>query len=207
MEHAVIQAPAQQSIPQTIAQLAPPVVNVGAPAMDWHMPLPAHAMADQPPPITNVMPALSLRGITLDAPRQVARPFVTPPAFAPSALSIQPPVPAAQPEVLEPDFVLPVIEPVRAVPAPAPTRDFLSPRQSDLLASTRNADISGHSSGRGADGARVIQRLLETAIAEIRSLAERPIDVSVTTRLDGRQIAQSVYKDLRERKVRNYETL
>lgn len=114
---------------------------------------------------------------------------------------------AAWPEVAEHASVPSVIEPIGPALPPAPTRDFLSPRQSDLLASTRSAGVSLGDSGSDRDGALVIRRLLETAIAEIRSLAERPIDVSVTTRLDGRQIAQSVYKDLRERKVRNYETL
>jgi hypothetical protein len=38
-------------------------------------------------------------------------------------------------------------------------------------------------------------------------VAARPVEVSVTTLLDGRQVARSVYKDLRERKIRNYETL
>ena len=57
------------------------------------------------------------------------------------------------------------------------------------------------------DGIQVIRRLMESALAKLDALAERPITVSLTTTLDGRQIAQSVYKDLRERKVRNYETL
>ena len=39
------------------------------------------------------------------------------------------------------------------------------------------------------------------------ALADRPIDLTVTTRIDGREVAQAVYKDLRERKIRNYETL
>jgi hypothetical protein len=29
----------------------------------------------------------------------------------------------------------------------------------------------------------------------------------VTTNIDGRKVAEAVYKDLRERKIRNYETL
>jgi hypothetical protein len=44
-------------------------------------------------------------------------------------------------------------------------------------------------------------------IAKLDALAERPIDVSVTTKIDSRQVAQAVYKDMRERKIRNYETL
>jgi hypothetical protein len=33
------------------------------------------------------------------------------------------------------------------------------------------------------------------------------VEVSVATHIDGRQVAEAVYKDLRERKIRNYETL
>ena len=48
------------------------------------------------------------------------------------------------------------------------------------------------------------QRLL---LAKLEQLGERPIEVSVTTLLDRRQVARSVYRDLRERKIKNYETL
>jgi hypothetical protein len=58
--------------------------------------------------------------------------------------------------------------------------------------------------GQREDG---IRPLLETLIAKMDALAERPIDLSVTTTLDGRRIAEAVYKDLREQRVRNYETL
>ena len=44
-------------------------------------------------------------------------------------------------------------------------------------------------------------------IAKMDALADRPIDLSVTTTLDGRRIAEAVYKDLREQRIRNYETL
>ena len=52
-----------------------------------------------------------------------------------------------------------------------------------------------------------LQSLLSTLCAKLDSLSERPIEVQVTTKLDGRQIAQSVYKDMKERKIKNYETL
>ena len=48
--------------------------------------------------------------------------------------------------------------------------------------------------------------ILEAILVKIDGLSERPIDVSVTTKLDGRQIARSVYKDMREQKIKNYET-
>ncbi|MCK7511763.1 MAG: hypothetical protein MZV70_52110 [Desulfobacterales bacterium] len=49
--------------------------------------------------------------------------------------------------------------------------------------------------------------VLESLLAKLDQLGERPIEVSVTTMLDGRQVARSVYRDLRERKIKNYETL
>ena len=64
------------------------------------------------------------------------------------------------------------------------------------------SDPSGMSSSQES-----LRPLIETLIAKIDALAERPIDLSVTTKIDGRQVAQSVYKDMRERKIRNYETL
>ena len=48
---------------------------------------------------------------------------------------------------------------------------------------------------------------LDSLLAKLDQLSERPIEVSVTTLLDGRQVARSVYRDLRERKIKNYETL
>jgi len=59
------------------------------------------------------------------------------------------------------------------------------------------------SNGRQDDSTRA---LLETLVAKLDGLADRPIDVRVTTQLDGRRIAEAVYKDLREQRVRNYET-
>lgn len=52
-----------------------------------------------------------------------------------------------------------------------------------------------------------LRPVLESLMAKLEQLGERPIEVSVTTLLDGRQVARSVYRDLRERKIKNYETL
>ena len=52
-----------------------------------------------------------------------------------------------------------------------------------------------------------MRSLLEVLLGKLDALADRPIDGSVTTLLDGRQVAQSVYRDIRERKIKNYETL
>ena len=46
-------------------------------------------------------------------------------------------------------------------------------------------------------------------LSKLDALGDRPIDLNVTvvSKLDGRTIAQAVYKDIRQQKVKNYETL
>lgn len=75
-----------------------------------------------------------------------------------------------------------------------------------LLAVTRGSlasepgAIPGETSGD-------VQALLQAILGKLDGIAERPIEVSVTTKLDGRQIARAVYKDMREQRVKNYETI
>ncbi len=78
--------------------------------------------------------------------------------------------------------------------------------RSRLLAVTRGALGSEARTGTSPFGADNPRPLLEAIIAKLDGIAQRPIEVSVTTTLDGRKIAQAVYKDMRERKVRNYES-
>jgi hypothetical protein len=52
-----------------------------------------------------------------------------------------------------------------------------------------------------------LRELLESLLSRLDGLADRPVELSVTTNIDGRKVAEAVYKDLRERKIRNYETL
>jgi hypothetical protein len=93
-------------------------------------------------------------------------------------------------------------------PVPVVSRENgLSPERARLLGATRGVFVGTPQPSVSEDGIQAIRYLMETALAKLDALAERPIAVSVTTCLDGRQIAQSVYKDLRERKVKNYETL
>jgi len=93
-------------------------------------------------------------------------------------------------------------------PEPVVSRENgLSPERARLLGTTRGVSAGTPQPSVSEDGIQAIRYLMETALAKLDALAERPIAVSVTTCLDGRQIAQSVYKDLRERKVKNYETL
>lgn len=81
------------------------------------------------------------------------------------------------------------------------------PDRSRLLSVSRGPLASGPN----ADGAQMrsddVSDLLEAILAKLDGLADRPIDVSVTTKLDGRQIARAVYKDMREQKVKNYDTM
>ncbi len=91
---------------------------------------------------------------------------------------------------------------------PAVVRENESPlERARLLGSMRGTSVGTSPASQSEDGIQAIRYLMETAISKLDGLAERPIVVSVTTYLDGRQVAQSVYKDLRERKVKNYETL
>ncbi len=78
--------------------------------------------------------------------------------------------------------------------------------RSRLLAVTRGALGTEARTGASSFGADDTRPLLEAIIARLDGIAERPVEVSVTTALDGRKIAQAVYKDMRERKVRNYES-
>jgi len=76
--------------------------------------------------------------------------------------------------------------------------------RSRLLAVTRGSVASEQASGV-AGRSEDLRPILDAILAKLDGLVDRPIDVSVTTNLDGRRIAQAVYKDMRERKVRNYE--
>ncbi len=78
-------------------------------------------------------------------------------------------------------------------------------RQSRLLSVTRGALANSSALDAGGQSPDV-RPILEAILAKLDALGDRPIDVSVTTTLDGRKIAQAVYKDMRERKVRNYES-
>jgi len=112
--------------------------------------------------------------------------------------------PAPPPDKPRPVYPVPFAEPSTAPQVSGPG---LSARQSGLLSQSQRQSAAPAAEFGKADEVHFIRVLLESAISEIRALAARPIDVSVTTTLDGRKIAQSVYKDLREQKVKNYETL
>lgn len=56
-------------------------------------------------------------------------------------------------------------------------------------------------------GSSQLREIFNELFERIKNLESRPIDIQVKTHIDGRQVAETVYKDLRERRVRNYETL
>ena len=94
----------------------------------------------------------------------------------------------------------------RTEPTVLTARPDASSESTRLLAKTRGTLTLG-TGGSGEPAGDQVRSILEAVLGKLDALAERPIDVSVTTLLDGRQVAQSVYRDIRERKIKNYETL
>ena len=92
-----------------------------------------------------------------------------------------------------------------AVPMERPAAS-LPTAQARLLGETKGA-LGPESGMPSAPPGETLRPVLESLLAKLQQLGERPIEVSVTTLLDGRQVARSVYRDLRERKIKNYETL
>ncbi len=99
------------------------------------------------------------------------------------------------------------VPPLSTGPAVSAARSAASSESTRLLAQTRRALTPGAADVSGETAGENLRSILEAVFGKLDALAERPIDVSVTTLLDGRQIAQSVYRDIRERKIKNYETL
>lgn len=126
---------------------------------------------------------------------------VAAPATLAGTLALTPVLAAEVPRVGGP---MPV---VRETTAPAPSPEA-PPERPLLPGAMRGAPVPGPMIP-GGPGVRAeeLRPVLEAILAKLDALAERPIDIAVTTQLDGRQIAQSVYRDLRERKIKNYETL
>ena len=69
----------------------------------------------------------------------------------------------------------------------------------------RNSPTAG--SANAAEAGQDLRGLLSAVLSRLDTLADRPIELNVTTTIDGRKVAEAVYKDLREKKIRNYETL
>jgi len=119
------------------------------------------------------------------------------PTAVAGTLALTPSIAGAMPE--------PVVPMVAAQRASVTATDSRQTEQSRLLLVTRGA--IGNGPGREASTQpQDLRPILEAVLAKLDGIAERPIDVTVTTNLDGRKIAQAVYKDMRERKVRNYDS-
>lgn len=132
-----------------------------------------------------------------------------------SQVGIQSPAAVMEPQALSPELpaMVSVFQPQMnsqlgttsdSIAVEKPTfQPPLSQQQSEKLAFVHQGDSTSPS----ADNESGIRDLLATLVAKFDNLAERPITVSVATNIDGRQIAEAVYKDIREQKIRNYETL
>jgi hypothetical protein len=91
----------------------------------------------------------------------------------------------------------PIAKPLQSGPAETvPSERLITPARTALATPLR-----GEEAGPG------LRELLESLLSRLDGLADRPVELSVTTNIDGRKVAEAVYKDLRERKIRNYETL
>ena len=114
----------------------------------------------------------------------------------------EPNVPGAVPVDRLPQAFEPM-QPITAVPQ-VPTPE-LPVQCMDILAGQRQRQEEDRVAAQERDAS--LHMLLENVLAQLTAVAERPIDLTVTTQIDGRVVAEAVYKDMREQKIRNYETL
>ena len=122
----------------------------------------------------------------------------TPPHWAVQEPNVPGAVPVDRlPQAFEP------MQPITAVPqTPMPE---LPVQCMDILAGQRQRQDEDRVAAQERDAS--LHMLLENVLAQLTAVAERPIDLTVTTQIDGRVVAEAVYKDMREQKIRNYETL
>ena len=146
--------------------------------------VPSLALLQLPAIVSAAMPRLAPATMPLQwTMQEPSLPGAVPVDLLPQALGPMPPVTVAAPE-LSPEL------PVRRMEILTDQRQ----RQGDAAETTQERDAS-------------LRMLLEGVLARLDSVAERPIDLAVTTQIDGRVVAEAVYKDMREQKIRNYETL
>lgn len=112
------------------------------------------------------------------------------------------------PTVLSPRFLT-----RHSVPAPAmiPIPDHMQ-TESPELPQHRRALLfetrSVHTQPLPSDGdASTISSLFRTLIEKMDGLVDRPIQATLPIHIDGRELSETVYQDLRERKIKHYETL
>jgi hypothetical protein len=144
----------------------------------------------------------SLTPLQLPAMVSAAMPRLEP-ATMPLQWEVQEPsLPGAVPIDLLPQTFGSVPPVAAAVPAPSPE---LPVRRMEIL--TEQRQRQGDAGENAQDRDASLRMLLEGVMARLDAVAERPIDLAVTTQIDGRVVAEAVYKDMREQKIRNYETL
>ncbi|HOZ46586.1 MAG TPA: phage tail tape measure protein [Candidatus Hydrogenedentes bacterium] len=150
-----------------------------------------------------VQPAVpSLAPLTLPAMVSAAMPRLAPATMPIQWEMQQPSLPGAVPVDLLPQALGPM-PPVTAAPSmPSPE---LPVRRMEIL--TEQRQRQGDTGETVQDRDASFRMLLEGVMARLDAVAERPIDLAVTTQIDGRVVAEAVYKDMREQKIRNYETL
>jgi len=110
-----------------------------------------------------------------------------------------------------PELALPVLGPSAAVAAIAekPVPSVVKEREIErtrLLVEHAGASVPAEH-GKAAPGEP--ETSMGALMAKLDEIAERPVDINLTvvSKLDGRIIAQAVYKDIRQQKIKNYETL
>lgn len=121
------------------------------------------------------------------------------PDITAGTLSLTPMLASSIPNVSMP---VPVVQSVAAVSQPVESANV----RARLLADTRGS-VSRNSDSIASGQSDSFHSMISALCAKLDSLSDRPIEVQVTTTLDGRKIAQAVYKDMRERKTKNYETI
>ena len=186
-----------EDVPATPAQAS---VTANAPQVDTRLiPTVFRAVLLLTPVLASTIPVPASTDVAIQPLAGVQAPTAVP-----GAINLPPLGPP--PAVGMPDYSM---VPFEAPAEPAPAQAFAAPRPfepSPLLVRPAQQPFGGDSPGMSSPQDS-LRPLIEELIAKIGALGDRPIDLSVTTRIDGRQVAQAVYKDMRERKIRNYETL
>jgi len=152
------------------------------------------------PALATPLPSVAMNAGPAAMPAPVAEPapanVIRVPQFAEAPATIPPAV-----------HVAPMISVAAAAERPAPTvvkeREVERTRMLAERVMTLAPAASTHTGPSDA------QPPLAALLSKLDALGDRPIDVNVTvvSKLDGRAIAQAVYKDIRQQKVKNYETL
>ncbi len=152
--------------------------------------------------LLNIFPRLEVSLL----PKALSAMLMLQPVMA-QALPSQMPMPDIVQSVtsaIEPVNRIGIMEPgmSNAEKIPTPPTQIPSER---LVFAGRNG--SAAASANVAESGQDIRGLLSAMLSRLDALADRPIELNVTTTIDGRKMAEAVYKDLREKKIRNYETL